>query len=323
MVDFSNSAASNKLWIVECNGTPRSGKGTITSGLAASISGAALEETGIDYRAVTFCLLEKNSIQENSAQEDILAEIEKLSDDEIASLVAKRHEIVASGKQKELYDNTVSSLVGKIARHPKVRVAVKNAFRQRVQKHIADPQTHILFIDGRDLIKVIKDLPGINTLIRLFIDCQPFVAATREARRQNIDTSDPENDEWYRVALHNIRERQHADESRKIDPVAVDKDAINYWFNVAVVYETAERLSKKQTISFAQAADLTAVHNDFRADGRYGAGAKAVKENRQVYFDTTEIGKDTMLNLVQRMIEEALIMHEGNYTEQSGQLIET
>jgi len=322
MVDFSKAAEPNKLWIVECNGTPRSGKGTITSGLAKSVSGAALEETGIDYRAVTFCLLEKNIIQENSAQDEILAEIEKLSDEEVASFVANRHEIVTNGKQKELYGNTVSSLVGKIARHPKVRVAVKNAFRQRVQKHIADPETYILFIDGRDLIKVIKDLPGINTLIRLFIDCQPFVAAIREARRQKIDVDDPKNDEWYRAALQNIRDRQHADESRKIDPVAVDGDAINYWYNVAVEYETAERLSKKQNISFAAAADITTSHNDFRADGRYGAGAKAVEEDRQVYFDTTEINKDTMLSLVERMIEEAVAQHDGSYKEQSGELIE-
>ncbi len=323
MVDFSDLVASNKLWIVECNGTPRSGKGTITSGLAANISGAALEETGIDYRAVTFCLLEKNVIAETSTLEEILASIENLSAEEVAAFVNRRQEIIDNNQQKELYGNIVSSLVGKVGQHPKVRVAVKNAFRIRVEKHTTDPNTHILFIDGRDLIKVIKDLPGINTLIRLFIDCQPFVAAIREARRQNIDISDPNNDGWYRSALHNIRERQHADESRKIDPVAVDKDAINYWYNVAVEYETAERLSKKQNISFAKAADITASHNDFRADGRYGVGAKAVKENRQVYFDTTEIDKATMLNLVQRMIEESLEMHEGNYTEQSGQLIES
>jgi cytidylate kinase len=322
MVDFSNYAEPDKLWVVECNGAPRSGKGTITSKLAARIPGAALEETGVDYRAITFCLLEEELITEESDLKAVLAAVEKLSKEEIAAYVAKRHEIIERGDKKELYSNAVGSMVGKVGQHPEVRVAVKHAFKARVQKHTADPTTHILFIDGRDLIKVIKDLPGINTLIRLFIDCQPFVSAVREARRQKIDMNDPKNDQWYRTALQNIRDRQHADESRKLDPVTVDKDAINYWYNVAVEYETAERLSKQQNISFAEAADITVGHNVFRNDGRHGAGAKAVKENRQVYFDTTEIDKETMLSLVERMIEEAFAVSYNTYTEQSDQLFE-
>lgn len=318
-----NKPKPNELWVIECNGTPRSGKGTITSGLASNIPGAALEETGIDYRTVAFYLVQEKMITKNSSTESIMNAIDGKSLDEISHFVSKRQDIVNAYSQQALYDNTVSSLVGKVGQHPSVRKVVKDAFRNRVSRHLQDPYTHLLFIDGRDLIKVIDDMPGINILIRLFIDCQPFVAASREAHRQNIDITDPGNDEWYRSALQNIRDRQHADETRKIDPVAIDKNAINYWFNAAAEYETAEHLANERNISFAAAADMIASRNDFRTGGRHGVGAKAYAENRQVYFDTTEISKTAMLNLAQRMIEEALAKHSGNYKALSKHLIES
>ncbi len=58
---------------------------------------------------------------------------------------------------------------------------------------------------------------------------------------------------------------------------------------------------------------LTSGKGDFRKGGRHGAGAKAFAEKRQVYFDTTEIGKTAMIAHAKTMVEEALAQQSGNY----------
>ncbi|MCA9313724.1 hypothetical protein KDA08_05445, partial [Candidatus Saccharibacteria bacterium] len=62
------------------------------------------------------------------------------------------------------------------------------------------------------------------------------------------------------------------------------------------------------------------LNTKFRTDGRYGAGAKAVHESRQIYFDTSEINRNTMINLSRRMVDEALDERAGLYTSISGEL---
>lgn len=315
--------SKRKLWVIESSGTPRSGKGTITSGLAELIPGAAQDETGADYRAVTFGLLTDGILHPEMDSAAIVNAIGALEQDQITHYAAQRYELVAKHGQDALYSLEVARLVGKVSPLENVRRAVKDGFIKRVTAHAEDPDTQILIVDGRNLAPLIEKVEGVHILLRLFVDCQPFIAAKREALRQKIDTTDPANDKWYRETLQNIQDRQRADESRTVDAVKQDSNAINYWYNAAIEYETAERLALQRGITFAAAADMIASGsgNHFRTGGRYGAGAKAGAQNRQIYFDTTEINKPSMLNLAERMVEEALEHAVNNYKPRYAELL--
>jgi hypothetical protein len=190
-------------------------------------------------------------------------------------------------------------------------------------KHVNNPDTQLLFVDGRNLSPVINKIEGAELLLRQFVDCQPLVAAQREALRAGIDLRLPENDTWFRRTRADIRNRQISDERREIDPVRPEASAIDYWFNTSVLNETAEKLARSRRLTFAQASMLlTAKATDFRRDGRHGAGAKAVAENRQVYFDTSEVGKADMLTYARRMVDEALEQKAELYVPLHDQLLE-
>lgn len=92
-------------------------------------------------------------------------------------------------------------------------------------------------------------------LLRQFVDCQPLVAAQREALRAGIDLRLPENDTWFRRTRADIRNRQISDERREIIPVRPEASAIDYWFNTSVFIETAEKLARSRRLTFAQASN--------------------------------------------------------------------
>lgn len=313
----------HRLWVIESNGTPRSGKGTITAGLAETFPGAAQDETGADYRAVTLGLLHDGRIDPEMETPHIEAVITQLGQSEIAHYAAQRYELVAEHGNEALYTLEVNKVVGNVSPFDIVRSAVKEGFTKRVERQVENPSTRILFVDGRNLSPVIKKINGANLLLRFFVDCQPFIAAKREALRQGIDISDPEHDEWYRETLLSIRSRQQADELRQIDPVAKEPSSINYWYNMEVHHETAEHLARSLGITFGEAASMLTSDESskFRQGGRHGAGAKAVAEDRQVYFDTTEISKSAMIGQAQRMVEEALEQQAGHYEPLNPHLI--
>lgn len=315
--------SEHKLWVVESNGTPRSGKGTITAGLAETISGSAQDETGADYRAVTFGLMLDELIDPEMDAATIEQIIASLNQSEIASYAAQRYEIVAESGNDALYTPEVNRIVGFVSPFEVVRAAVKDGFSKRVLKHVTNPDTQILFVDGRNLAPVINKIDGAELLLRQFVDCQPLVAAQREALRTGIDLRDPESDAWFRQTRADIRNRQLSDERRAIDPVKPDDNSIDYWFNTSILDETAEKISRARQITFARAAMLlTDKATDFRRDGRHGAGAKAAAENRQVYFDTSEVGKEDMLTYARRMVDEALEQSAGFYRPLNHGLVE-
>jgi len=316
-------AEQQRLWVVESNGTPRSGKGTITAGLAEAFPGSAQDETGADYRAVTFGLIHDDILDPDMDALTVEKAVTSLSQSDIASYAAQRYEIVAEAGNEALYTSEVSRIVGFVSPFEIVRSAVKEGFSKRVMKHVENPDTQLLFVDGRNLSPVIKKIEGAELLLRQFVDCQPLVAAQREALRKNIDLRVPENDTWFRQTRADIRNRQVTDELRDIDPVRPDANAIDYWFNTHILNETAEKLARSRRITFAQASMLlTAKATDFRRDGRHGAGFKAAAEGRQVYFDTSEVGKEDMLTYARRMVDEALDQKTDLYVPLHDQLLE-
>jgi cytidylate kinase len=308
----------HKLWVVESNGAPRSGKGTITSALTESYADAAQDETGADYRAVTYGLLENGHLEEGQSDSDIERAVSKLDNREIADYAAMRYEIVAEQGDKVLYEPRINETVAKIGKISVVRSAVKEGFTRRVQRVIDNPDVNLLFVDGRNLGPVIEKIEGAELGLRLFVDCQPAEAARREALRQGVDYQDSSNDEWFMKTKASIKARKLADEQRTLDPVSKDEDAIAYWHNDDVMTETMQYFARTRGKSIGNMASI--LNTKFRIDGRYGAGAKAVHESRQIYFDTSEIDKNAMINLSRRMVDEALQERAGIYTPRSDDL---
>ncbi len=299
------------LWVVESNGTPRSGKGTITNGLAGAYAGSAKDETGADYRAVTYGLLADGYIDPEMPEDKIGEVLASIDMPAIAEYAASRYEI----DDDELHTQLIDDVVGNVSPHDVVRHAVKKGFARRVERKVEESETRLLFVDGRNLTPVIESVRGAELLLRIFVDCQPFVAAHREAVRDKIDVDGPDYGEWYIKKVESIRERQRKDEVRPDDPVVVEEAAIDYWFNNDLMHETGLRLATDFRIPFDRAARMLATGRgeDYRQGGRYGAGAKAAEENRQVYYDTSEIGRDAMLSNAQRMVDEALDQRAGRY----------
>lgn len=310
-----------QLLVVESNGAPRSGKGAITSALAESFTDGAQDETGADYRAVTYGLLKDGKIEADMPEDTLLSSIAKLSSGEVADYAAQRYEIVAESSDSVLYTPVINETVAKISGFVVVRTAVKEGFTRRVIRQVDNPDINILSVDGRNLGPVIEKIEGAELLMRFFVDCQPHVAALREAARQGIDLTKDENNAWFLDTKASIKQRKIKDEQREIDPVQPDSNAIRYWHNDDVMSETVLHLARTRRVPIGVAADM--LNNRFRTDGRRGAGAKAVVEGRQVYFDTSEIGKFAMVDLARRMVDEALDQRAGNYHPLSDQLFAT
>lgn len=310
-----------KLWVVESNGSPRSGKGTITNALAESYTDAAQDETGADYRAVTFGLLEDGKIEEGMDAAVVRRKILKIKQGSIADYAAQRYEIVAEQTDKALYAPRINSLVAEVGKIAIVRSAVKEGFTRRVQRHVDNEDINLLFVDGRNLGPVIERIEGAEIGLRVFVDCQPNEATRREALRQGVDLSDPSSDEWFMQTKASIKKRKIEDETRELDPVRPDVNAIKYWHNDDVMSETSHYFAKTRGLSLGVVASM--LTTSFRKDGRYGAGAKAVREKRQLYFDTSEIGKNPMIALARRYTDEALEERSGVYVPLSEDLFKT
>ncbi len=309
---MTHTEADQALWVVESNGAPRSGKGTITSGLAEAFPGADQDETGADYRAVTYGLIEDGHIDVEMPTNDIGSTLEKLGVMHISEYAASRLEIPTA----ELYEPRINDTVSKVSPHDVVRGAVKKGFARRVEKRVKDDEIRLLFVDGRNLTPVIEGVTGANLLLRIFVDCQPFLAAQREGLRDgSVNPHDSDYNDWYLRTVESIRKRQQDDENREHDPVKKEENAIDYWFNHDLLHETGLHVANDYNISLGEATTTLASGRgeDYRRGGRYGAGAKAAAEDRQVYFDTSEIGRDAMLRNAERMVEEALEFMAGRY----------
>jgi cytidylate kinase len=291
--------------VIESAGGPRSGKGTITKHLGQSYPGAATDETGLDYRAITLGLLHAGALEEDMDAETVAKIVNTIDSGEITDLAARRYELVASLGEKTLYGSNVSALVGKVSPHDHVRHAIKAGFQRRVELQ-RDSGTHLLIVDGRNLAPILRSLQGVEIVLRLFVDCEVPVAVKREAKRSKIDLGDPSSNEWYLEQFRKIMERRTEDEMRSNDPALPDKNAINYWYNTSVRVATAERYAQRNGLAICQAMNILTEPEYMRIDGRISAGTLARQSDRQVYFDTTEIGEDPMKDYAKRMADEAL-----------------
>lgn len=65
---------------------------------------------------------------------------------------------MAENGNDALYTPEVNRIVGFVSPFEIVRAAVKDGFSKRVMKHVNNPDTQLLFVDGRNLSPVINRL---------------------------------------------------------------------------------------------------------------------------------------------------------------------
>ncbi len=264
------------LLIFEYNGSARSGKGTIVSYLSKKSSHIAVEETGVDYRAITRSLILSGSINTKMSDQEISAKLDSLGHEPLSEIVAGRSALLAEHGTDSLYSSDVNELVATVGKVELARKAVKAGFIKRVEA-VRDKGDHqILLVDGRDLAKVLKDVPGTSLVLRTFVTCSELEAARRECLRSGIDPHSAAG----RFVLAAIEKRTQADAMRQLDPVKPDQDALDYWHPPGSVDK-----------------------NDL--------GRQAVIDAKQIYFDTTAFGKLTdskqaMCEAAEQMFNSAL-----------------
>jgi cytidylate kinase len=292
------------MLVVEKMGGPRTGKGSCAGYLASSLPGAALEETGADYRAVTLGLLTESLILPEMPDDKIIEVVAGIPTERIAEYAAERYAIVATMGEQALYGEGVSKTVATLSPLSNVRTAVKDGFKTRLRRHMANG-VELLIVDGRNLSPLVEAV-GAEILIRAFVDCSIPKAVMREAARLCI--ADTITDEQYKVLYDDIYNRRIKDESRAEDAAVPDQNPkpINYWFKNESLKLTIEQTARRYGCSLHRATEIM---TESRLGGRVGVGALAVRTGRQVYFDTSDIPKDQMLRYSLRMTEEALEEH--------------
>jgi len=307
----SNTNPERKLWVVEYNGTARSGKGTINSNLANMYVGAGTDETGADYRAVTKGALIDGKIELDMTPDDIVSVVAEMSVDELADYAAQRREIVAEYGTKVLYAPDVDQRVAIVSDLPNVRVAVKEGFKKRVTKAVLDPDISILFVDGRDIGKLVKQVPGAELLLSTFVECSIGTAAQRETAREADEReqagspmSDEEREMFYQDAMRGIEERNRRDTTRGNDPVRVADNPLRYWDNQHVIEAAVQRYVIEHGVTLTEARNR--LRDNYYRFSRVGAGALAYAQKRQIFYDTNAVGKMDMIFRARMMVDEAL-----------------
>lgn len=306
----------NQLIVVNFDGGPRTGKGSMAHEIADRIPGATSDETGAYYRTITHRLFEAEQIDPDMTVEQIHRVVGSISQGDITDYAGSRAEL----DDDQLYRSLIHDFVGKVSTLETVRIAVKNGLTKRIERLVADKSVHLLAVDGRNLPPVIRKVDGAELILRLFVNCQSQVAAVRELTRNGIDPAKPENETLLHSTAASLEERQRLDEERTTDAVKKEPDSIDYWHNRGILKETAHRNASRLGTSpgqmFVELSD--AGRPEFYATEREGVGALAYATNRQIYLDTTHMGFSLMKGSAVAMVREALDQREGVFQPMTG-----
>ena len=273
---MNSNDAKRELLVFEYNGTARSGKGTIVSYLSKSNDRVAVEETGVDYRAITRWLLSAGKVNHTMTEPEISAFVEALGLPALTQVVAGRADIISGFGSKSFYAHDVNELVATVAKVDLARQAVKAGFKKRVEAVRDKGEFDILLVDGRDLAKVLTAISNTRLVLRTFVTCSVSEAARRECLRADIALGSKAGKDIFR----SIEKRTQVDALRELDPVKPDVDALDYW-------------------------------HPPRTTDQAELGALATKISRQIYFDTTKFidypeSKSAMCEAAKQMFLSAL-----------------
>lgn len=301
------NSVSSPLLVFEYGGTARSGKGTIVNHLSNLSGSIATEETGADYRCLTWKLLSSGVLAPSMTKAEVLNTVSTAREDELSAIVAARKEYVANhdGNSTFLYTPEIAQIVPLLAQSPNARQAVKEGFRRRVTAVTEDPSKNILLIDGRNLGELIGEIPEAALVLRTFVTAFSTEAAWREHTRSEANGTPID----FLETTRQIENRNRQDAERTIDPVVPDSRHIDYWREVEpgrTVLEThANRYFDGDQI--AAAIDLT-TKSELLLLTRHGIGKLAVQTNQQILFDTTYFRQSR--DPKQAMLEAATVMFE-------------
>lgn len=309
--------SNGELLVFEFGGTARSGKGTIVSWLSEVHPEVATEETGADYRAATLGLLQEGVLDPEMPGDAVKDAVKKLSVSALSEQVARRSELEESSDEEDpLHGPEVSGIVHYLGSMENVRKAVKQGFKKRVESVRDDDEHGVLLVDGRNLGPVVETIKGTQLVLRTFVYCMPFEAARRECARAGLSPGDEGWDATLFSNYRRIADRNDADARRELDPVVPDQDKIEYWTSQDLLDNTvglyAHTLFEGDEVSAIQA--LFRQDRDYTDIPRIGAGLKAVREQRQLHFDTTHFrtypnSKHAMLLAANTFFEEAKSAH--------------
>lgn len=262
---------AQELLVFDYNGTARSGKGTIVSYLCETFPEIVTsEETGKDYRAITKALLEAGSLSTDMSTTDVTKTINSQTQASLYDMVEGRSRIIASYGEDSLYDEPVNNLVAGAGQSTLARLAVKAGLKHRVEAIVSQGNFSVLLLDGRNLSPVLDNMPGVKLRLKTFVTCTANEATRRECLRKGLDPASPEAERIERALAKRTRE----DAERKEDAARPEADALDYWHPPA-----------SHNLSVAQLA---------------------VRDQKQIVFDTTPLGKPAMLEAAQKMFTEAL-----------------
>lgn len=236
--------------------------------------------------------------------------LKKLALGTLIDLAERRAEIEEVHGKDALYTDELGSVLPHVAEYEKVRKAVKGGFKRRVEA-VRDAGEHrILLVDGRNLGSIIQTIVGTRLVMRTFLYCSPTEAARRECLRAGLEEGTPEWLKAYEKSHDGIVKRNRADKNRELDPVIPEPNNINYWTSSTLVDETARSLAALIFDGNRAAAlyHMATADPDLRSVPRTGAGYMAVRQGRQVYFDTSPFASYDYPGSLQSMLQAANTM---------------
>ena len=270
------------LKVIELDGWPRAGKGSIAKHLATRQSFESTEN-GWNYRTVTKQLLLAGTITPDTTAEKVADAVADVDDETLRTYAASRKQLIAERGKDSLYTHDVAGTVHLVAALERVRTCVKGRFVDEVREAVADPEVHALVVDGRALGKVVNTVTKADLVLRMFVKCSPEEAALRELERGGITEDELE------ATIDVISARQQADATRELDPVIPEDTALNYW-------QSGTRLANSEL--------------------RINVGTQAAQENNQILLDTTFFRQhfpneplEAMLSAADSIVDEVLVHH--------------
>ena len=190
--------------LIAVDGPAGSGKSSVSQAVAREL-GLSYLDTGAMYRAATYFCLEKQL----DLSELKTSEIEKIFEQEFKLRITKEQKILLNGQElkAELRQTRINQLVSTISANPVIRKLLLT-----LQRELGANGGVIL--DGRDIGTTV--FPQAD--LKIFLTAKPEERARRRALQENSKNTLAIQEE--------LKERDRLDESRKISPLKMAKDAI-------------------------------------------------------------------------------------------------
>lgn len=198
---------------IAIDGYSSCGKSTLAKQLAAKL-GYIYVDTGAMYRAVTLFCMERHIIDKKDINaQKVIAVLDDVYISFHYNEESNKHETILNGRnvEQEIREMDVSSLVSKIS-------IIKEVRHKLVKIQRAISTTNGVVMEGRDIGTVVFP----DAELKLFLTANKEVRTRRryeELKAKGLEITMEEIGQ-------NLDDRDHADTSRKVNPLVQAKDAI-------------------------------------------------------------------------------------------------